>query len=166
MNDSGIDVERASDGLKATHRRFLRFLFVGGLNAAFGYGVYGLALFAGLSLPFSLGLANVAGIAFNFVTSGRLVFDDRDLRKFPRFVVAYGLAWGVGIGLISIVSRLGPSRLLDPWPALKVLANRHRAAALDDFVSGVLLLPVSAVVTYWLLARFVYRNDAHSSGTK
>lgn len=159
-----------ADGEPRSPRRFLRFVLVGGVNAIFGYGVYGLALYAGLALPVSLALANVAGILFNFVTSGRFVWDDRDLRKFPRFVAAYGLAWVVGTLLIALVSSLGPARLLDPFPELRELANRHRPTALDEFVAGVLLLPISALVTYGLLARFVYSPEARarvpSSGTK
>lgn len=151
-------------------RRLLRFVLVGGVNAAFGYGVYGAALYLGWPLALALALANVTGVAFNFVTNGRLVFDDRDPRKFPRFVLAYVLAWLVGTVLVAGLSRLEPSRILDFVPALREIANRHRPTALDDFVAGVLLLPVSALGTFWLLSRLVYRDEPvsreRSSGTK
>ena len=49
--------------------RFLRFLLAGGLNTLFGFAVYSLFALSDLSTWMVLIASNLAGIAFNFVTT-------------------------------------------------------------------------------------------------
>ena len=74
----------------------VRFVFVGVLNAAFGYAVYLLGLHLGLVSELALAVATVLGIIFNFLTTGGLVFRQLSGRSVPRFVLAY-----IGIYIIN-----------------------------------------------------------------
>jgi putative flippase GtrA len=88
--------------------RFVRFLAVGGLNTALGYGVY--VLFAltlsHLTTWVILILTNVVTISLNFFTTGGLVFRDMRIGRLPTFVAGYIfilLLYGVLIGWLSPV---------------------------------------------------------------
>lgn len=69
--------------------QFLRFILVGGLNTAFGVGVYCLAIYVGIPYYIATLLSNVLGVCFNFITTGNLVFRNNNPRLIFRFVMAY-----------------------------------------------------------------------------
>jgi len=145
-------------------RQFLRFSVVGVVNTAFGYGIYGLLLWLGVSLPLSLLGATVLGILFNFLTTGHLVFRDFAWDRLPRFIAAYGLMWMLGTVVISRVARLAPYAwlaarvdLLEQW------SHAWTQLALEQFTAGVLVMPASTLLTYLLLRFFVHapRTKVH-----
>ena len=53
---------------------FVKFVLVGILNTAFGYLVFALLLFLGLHYTLAVILSTIAGVLFNFKTTGTLVF--------------------------------------------------------------------------------------------
>lgn len=70
--------------------RFVKFLFVGVLNTAFGFAVYAVLLrLAGLPVQWALALSYVLGILWNFGTHGRIVFGTNRLGRLPAYVAAY-----------------------------------------------------------------------------
>jgi len=70
--------------------RFVKFLFVGVLNTAFGFAVYAVFLrLAGLPWQWALALSYVLGILWNFGTHGRIVFGTTGLGRLPAYVGAY-----------------------------------------------------------------------------
>lgn len=115
-------------------RRFFVFLMVGALNTLFGFLAY--ALFIVLRSPTWLALigGNVAGMAFNFFTTGHFVFSDLSARRLPRFVAFYLLVYFANLELIGIV-------------------NRHTH---DAIVSQAVLTPLFAVASYALLSKWVF----------
>jgi putative flippase GtrA len=116
--------------------RFVRFLLVGGLNTAFGYGVYALTLFLGAHYAVAATLSTVLGVLFNFFTTGTLVFGQRDPSRLHRFVAVYVVTWAVGI------------------LALKAA----RALEIDLYLAGFVLLLPSAGLSFLLLRTFVFRE--------
>jgi putative flippase GtrA len=74
---------------------FLRFGLVGLLNAAFGYTVFALLVLAGIWPGVALVGSTIAGVAFNFQTSRRLVFraSGRALRFVAVYVVVLAANW-------------------------------------------------------------------------
>jgi putative flippase GtrA len=86
---------------------FVRFVLVGVLNTAFAYGMYAALLWLGL--PYALANLGslVLGIAFSFVTQGRLVFGNRDNRLLPRFAACWVILYFVNVGLIALLIRFG-----------------------------------------------------------
>lgn len=85
-------------GFLARHveNRFIRFLLVGGLNTAFGYGVFALAFFLGAHYAVAGAISTVCGILFNFKTTGTLVFGSSDNTLLLRFFGVYGITYVLG----------------------------------------------------------------------
>lgn len=118
--------------------RFVRFLFVGGLNTLFGLAVF--SLFALTELPtwVVLILANIAAIAFNFFTTGGIVFRDMRLNRLPKFLICYGIIFLIYWILIEWLSPIIGGRV---W------------------AMSVIVIPM-AVLTYLIQSWFVF-NDVH-----
>jgi putative flippase GtrA len=91
---------------------FLRFGLVGLVNTAFGYVVFAALLLMGAGSLVALVMAAVAGVAFNFQTSRRLVFRADGHGRGLRFVALYVLVLGLNWAALEAAARLGMSRLL------------------------------------------------------
>jgi putative flippase GtrA len=119
-------------------KRFARFLLVGGLNTLFGFVAY--SAFVLLHSPPWLALlgGNIAGMLFNFFTTGHFVFLDLSASRLPRFVAAYLFVYGLNLVLIGRLTALTHSLI----------------------VSQACLAPVMAVVSYVLLSRLVFRKGS------
>src|SRR5437588_586607 len=87
--------------------KFARFVAVGLLNTAFGYGVFaGLWLATGDHRLAIVG-AYVLGITFNFFSTGRLVFGRQNLVALVPFVLGYGALFLVNIGILAALLTAG-----------------------------------------------------------
>ena len=95
---------------------FLRFLAVGVLNTAFGYGVYAAGVLAGLPAQAALALQFLLGALWNYRLHARLVFAVRGWGRLPAYVGAYLLIWALnalalrgllaaGMGPLAMVGR-------------------------------------------------------------
>jgi putative flippase GtrA len=80
--------------------RFLRFLFVAGINTVFGYSFFAALVLLGIHYPLAAAIGTVAGILFNFQTTRRLVFESHDLSLIFRFFAVYGITYVVGISIL------------------------------------------------------------------
>lgn len=117
-------------------RRFIRFLFVGGLNTVFGFLVYSLFALTPLATWLVLIFSSLAGIIFSFFSTGGLVFRDLGLQRVPRFVLCYAV-------IVAIYSQL------IAW-LIPVCGDRICAMA-------IIVLPMS-VLTYLAQAWFVFNK--------
>ena len=120
-------------------KQFLRFILVGGVNTAFGVGVYCLAIFVGLPYFIATLLSNVLGVCFNFITTGNLVFRNNDPRLIFRFVTAYVIIYFINTAFVKIFILSG----------------------LNSYWAGILATPLVALCSYSLLKYFVYRKNHH-----
>ena len=116
--------------------KFVRFLFVGGLNTAFGVGVYCLAIFLGLHYFVATLLSNVLGVLFNFITTGNIVFENGDPRLIFRFVLCYVGVYLVNTGIVKLLILSG----------------------MNDYWAGILATVPTAVFSFFALKTFVYRT--------
>ena len=114
--------------------QFLRFLLVGALNTAFGYGLFALLIWLGLPYPLAIGLATLGGIAFNFQTIGRLVFNAAKGSRRWRFVVVYGVVYLVNLGGVAVLLFFGSGIYV---------------------ANGLMILPLAALA-YLLQKKFVF----------
>lgn len=73
--------------------RVARFIAVGVLNTAFGYGVFAAAYALGAHYSLATFLSVVLGVLFNFKSFERLVFSDRQSGKFLRFLSVYAVIY-------------------------------------------------------------------------
>lgn len=121
--------------------RPLRFIGVGALNTLFGYAAFLLLLAATRSPILSISVATPVSVAFNFFTSGRIVFGSTDRRCAKRFIAAYGLVYAVNVALLVSLEACGvgaafaQAALIAPLAALAyrlqrdfVFSERHGLA--------------------------------------
>lgn len=70
--------------------RFVKFLFVGVLNTAFGFLAYAFFLrVVHLPWQWALAVSYVFGVLWNFMTHGKIVFRTQGMRRLPLYVLAY-----------------------------------------------------------------------------
>ena len=120
----------------AANQQFVKFLLVGVLNSAFGYGCYVALTYVGLHYSIALFFATIFGVLFNFKTTGRIVFQSRENRLILRFVAIYALIYAINVAGVNRLLRFG--------------LNAYVAAA-------VMILPL-AVLAYILNKRFVFEH--------
>jgi putative flippase GtrA len=108
---------------------------VGGLNTLFGYLVFAGLVSLGWRDIFAVPAATAAGVAFNFITYGKLVFASLDGHSLPRFVIGY-----VGLYVCNITG-------------LRVLAR----FAVDPYKAQAVLVVPLAIVSYVINDRWVFR---------
>ena len=117
-------------------RQFIRFLAVGVLNSLFGYGCFALLVYLGMHYAASLFFATVAGVLFNFKTTGFLVFNSRDNRLIWGFVATY-----IAVYVINVM-------------CLKALT----VVGVDVYYGGAALVLPMAILAYFLNKRFVFNH--------
>ncbi len=122
---------------KRTRMPFIRFLLVGALNTAFGYGVFALLLWLGPHYAVASAIATVLGVLFNFQSTGRLVFDNVNAGFFLAFIQVYVLGYIVNLGFLWVMTR-------------------H--VGLSAYAAGALLVLPMAMVTFFLQRKFVFKK--------
>jgi len=118
----------------ADRHRVLRFIAAGALNSVFGFAVYSAAILWGVPVWAALLVANVAGLGFNFVTTGGYAFRSLQLSRFPRFAAAY-----LGLYLLN----WGLIHELQAWVSGAIMAQ------------ALLTLPLAAL-SYLVLSKLVF----------
>lgn len=81
---------------------FIKFILVGILNTAFGYFVFAALLYFGLHYTLAVVLSTVAGVLFNFKTTGKLVFKNDNNKLIFKFVAVYALTCIIGIIVLRL----------------------------------------------------------------
>ncbi|WP_290802135.1 GtrA family protein [Aquidulcibacter sp.] len=114
--------------------QFVRFLGVGALNTAFGYGVFYVTFALTQSTILAPIVSTIAGVVFNFFTTGTLVFQDRRTSLLWRFILVYAVQVFVNIALLDLLAR---------WKV-------------DPVFGQLLLLPLLAIGSFWGLRQFVF----------
>lgn len=122
--------------LKLPTSPFVRFLIAGGVNTLFGLLVYSIAVTAGLFVWQALLAGILAGVGFNFVTTGGYVFRDLTPTRFLRFAIVYLLVYLVNLALVMFLSRWIDSAI---W------------------IQVILTIPM-ALGSYFLMSRFVFNT--------
>ncbi len=97
------------DGLlsQGTLGQLLAFLLVGVLNTAFGMAVFAFLILQSVPRGWALLWATVLGVAFNFQTIGRIVFQNHDWRLLGRFGLTYVIVYCVNLALLEWLTVLG-----------------------------------------------------------
>ena len=114
--------------------RFLRFLLVGLLNTAVGYGLFAFLTWLGLLYPLAIGLATLGGVVFNFQSIGRLVFNRSHWSRLGRFAAVYCVLYGLNVAGVALLLK----------------------ADLNVYVANALLIIPLALIAYLLQQKFVF----------
>jgi putative flippase GtrA len=119
---------------------------VGGINTAFGYGVFALlvllnrqlkVLSPDVELIVVTLVSQICGILFNFKTTGTIVFKNKDNRLLFRFF---------GVYLITYLLNYGLLRLLED------------SFGIDRLIGGLIIILPVALLGYCLNRRFVFNT--------
>jgi putative flippase GtrA len=125
--------------------QFLRFLAVGGINTAFGYGVFALVILLNrhfkvcspeAELVVAPLISQICGILFNFKTTGTIVFRNRNNRLILRFFAVYSITYALNYGLLRLLESISIERLAG---------------------GAILVLPL-ALLAYFLNKRYVFNS--------
>ena len=116
------------------NRQFVRFLMIGAVNTAFGYSIFALFIFFGLHYALASLLATILGVLFNFKTTGRWVFNNRQNSLLGKFFLVYAVVYGCNVGLLKILDEF----------------------SISMYVAGAVVLLPMAVLSYVLNKRFVF----------
>lgn len=96
----------------------VRFGAIGIVNTLFGFTAYAFLVWTGLHYALAALLATIAGVLFNFVTTGGLVFDARpSAGRLVRFVMVYGALYLLNVAGLHLLIGTG----LGPYAAALVL---------------------------------------------
>jgi putative flippase GtrA len=115
-------------------RRFVRFLFVGGLNTLVGYLIFAALILVGLPVAAAVVFGTILGVLFNFFSTGAVVFQNASGRLLPRFLGVYVAQMGLNIAAMTGLE----------------------SAGVHPLVAGAFVLPPLAVFTYFAMRRFVF----------
>lgn len=117
-------------------RQFHRFVAVGVLNTAVGYGLFTFFIFIGLHYVLASLFATILGVLFNFHSIGKLVFGQHDYRLIFRFFGVYSITYLLSIAFLAIFDRF----------------------QVNMYAAGALLLAPMAVISFLLNKYFVFGN--------
>lgn len=115
--------------------RFIKFLFVGGVNTIWGYSIFALFNFIGLHYIISTLLATVSGVLFNFKTTGCIVFKNGDNRLIIKFVLVYSFTYFLTVFTLSLFDKF----------------QLH-----NMYINYAILLPLNAIISYVLMKKIVF----------
>lgn len=130
---------------KYVQNKFIRFIFVGGINTLFGLGVYCLMILVGLSYIWATLISQVLGVFFNFMTTGTLVFENSDKKLIFKFIISYILTYFINVG-INRVTQL--------------------SFGLNEYFSGIVAIIISALISFLILKFFVYNDKSNDKNEK
>lgn len=102
---------------RANAVKFVRFILVGAVNTLFGYLVFAGLTGLGWRDVYAVPVSTAAGIAFNFMTYGKLVFESLDRHSLPRFVAGYGVLYVCNVTGLRFLARMD----IDAYRAQAVL---------------------------------------------
>jgi len=93
----------------------IRFLFVGGLNTIFGYGIYALLVYIGLNIYIANVISTVLGIFHSYLWNRFYTFRSKDkaLGEIVRFITVYLISFAISnVILFVFVTKLGINKYL------------------------------------------------------
>lgn len=92
--------------------QFAKFITVGVLNTVVGYVIYAGLIISDFSTANALILTYVIAVPFNFLTTGKLVFDSKHLEPLVRFILSYVVIFTINWVLLHLLINFGIGRLI------------------------------------------------------
>ena len=116
---------------------FVKFVLVGILNTAFGYLVFALLLFFGLHYTLAVILSTIAGVLFNFKTTGTLVFKNHNNKLIFKFVAVYAITAVLGI----------------------IILRAAELAHINLYFAGLVSTGICAIISFLLNKNWVFKYE-------
>lgn len=118
--------------------QFIKFLFVGGLNTLFGYGIFALFIYIHFHYTIATLLATILGILFNFKTTGCIVFKNNDNKLIFRFLAVYAFVYFLTISCLKGLTILGSHNM---------------------YINYLMLLFPNALLSFYLMKKFTFKGE-------
>jgi putative flippase GtrA len=106
------------------------------VNTAFSYAIFCAAIWLGLHYTLATFISAFLGVLFNFKTTGKLVFANRDNRRVLLFITVYALAYLLSIAVQSLCHFVG----------------------IGAYLAGFVALPPTVLFTFLSCKLFVFRT--------
>lgn len=116
--------------------KLIRFIIAGVVNTLFGWLIYSLFILINVEPWLALIISTVVGILFNFITIGGYAFKNLKISKLPLFILSYIIVYLINILLIYLLKIYIPNLI----------------------VLQLLLTPILALISYFLLSKKVFVN--------
>ena len=117
-------------------RKFMKFLFVGALNTAFGYSVYALFVTLHASHNIALTIQYILGVLWNFKTTGVIVFKNHDNSRIIRFFMSYVITYSINLVCLNFLVHFG----------------------LGKYISQAVMVLPMAVLSFLIFKTFVFKE--------
>jgi hypothetical protein len=117
-----------------TQKQFITFLFVGAINTLFGYSIFAFFIFLKITYYFAFLFAALLGLMFNFITTGSIVFKNKDFGLFYKFILISIVLYFVHVILIRIIN---------------VYINNF-------YISGLMTMSLTAILAFYLNKKVFY----------
>ncbi|MHB8834640.1 MAG: GtrA family protein [Candidatus Methylomirabilia bacterium] len=101
---------------------FFRFLLVGVGNTVFSYLLFAAFILLGIDYRATVTLCTVITIIWNFNTTGRIVFRNRDGRLIFKFLAVYGIIYLINLGSLVLLVESGAGPLASQAVVVPVIA--------------------------------------------
>lgn len=145
--------------LQRIENKFIRFLFVGVINTAFGYGMFLLFIWFGLHYSIALFCANFLGILFNYKTTGYIVFETKSNKLLLHFFLVYGIVYLFNLLELYLLDKSDLYETVLAWDFLQFIndipLDAHKIG--DAMGQAITLLP-NAVLSFLLNKIFVFKQ--------
>ena len=117
-------------------RKFMKFLFVGALNTAFGYSVYAFFVTLHASHNIALTIQYILGVLWNFKTTGVIVFKNHDNSRIIRFFMSYVITYSINLVCLNFLVHFG----------------------LGKYISQAVMVLPMAVLSFLIFKTFVFKE--------
>src|SRR5258708_38627722 len=95
----------------------MRFVVTGGINTAFGYGIYAACIYLGAGYAIASGASVVCGILFSYKTTSAVVFGRGYRGSLARFIGWYVVVCLVSVLILNAIDAFGVHPSLARVPA-------------------------------------------------
>jgi len=117
----------------------MRFVVTGGVNTAFGYGIYAACIYLGAGYAIASGVSIVCGVLFSYKTTSAMVFGRSYRGSLARYIGSYIIVYAFSVLILRTMDGFG----------------------INAYLAGVLAAPPCAVLSFALLKLFVFRAGRH-----
>ena len=119
---------------KLIKNEIVLFLIVAGINTIFGFIIYGVLVYSGLSVMLAVLLSTIIGVLFNFKTYGSIVFKSKNNRLLFKFVGIYALCYIINVSGIYLLEKM----------------------QIDKYIAWLFMAVPIGMLTYLLNKKFVF----------
>jgi len=119
-------------------KKFIKFLFVGGVNTLFGYSVFALLIWLGFHYSLAVFFGTIIAVLFNFKTTGWVFKNNNNILIF-RFIGVYAFIALLNTFILWLFKHFGFENM---------------------YITGAIVVLPMAFFSFYLMKKFVFvQND-------